>query len=81
MIGGRERAKHIDSRKHFAHEAAQIGRLRLKRVPTDDQLADVFTKSLQPAQFATIIARWLSADPIKDSESWNHSDMYRDCAH
>ena len=44
VIGGRERAKHIDTRKHFAHEAAQaaqIGHLRpsLKRVSTDDQLA------------------------------------------
>ena len=46
VIGGRERAKHIDIRKLFAHEAAQIGHLRLKRVSTDDQLADVFTKSL-----------------------------------
>ena len=44
MIGGRERAKHIDIREHFAHEAAQIGHLRLKRVSTDDQL--VFTKSV-----------------------------------
>ena len=56
MIGGRERAKHIDIRKHFAHEAAQIGDLCLKRVFTDDQLVDVFTTILQPAQFATIIA-------------------------
>ena len=48
MIFGRERAKHIDIRKHFAHEAAQIGHLRLKRISTDDQLADVFTKGLQP---------------------------------
>ena len=59
VIGGRERAKHIDIRKLFAHEAAQIGHPRLKRVSTDDQLADVFTKSLQPAQFSSIIARLL----------------------
>ena len=55
----RERAKHIGIRKHFAYELAQIGHLRLKRVSTDDQLADVFTKSLQPAQLASIIARLL----------------------
>ena len=35
-FGGRERAKHIDIRKHFAHEAAQIGHLRLKRDSIDD---------------------------------------------
>ena len=45
VIGGRERAKHIDILNHFAHEAAH---LRLKRVSTDDQLADVFTGSPGP---------------------------------
>ena len=59
VIGGKERAKHVYIRKHFAHEAAQIGHLRLKRVSTDDQLANVFTKSPRPVYFATIIARLL----------------------
>ena len=59
VIGSRERAKHIDIRKLFVHEAAQPGHLRLKRVSTDDQCTDVFTKSPQPAQFATIIAHLL----------------------
>ena len=48
IIGGRERAKHIDIRKHFAHEAVRNGHLRLVRVDTSDQLADVFTKGLHP---------------------------------
>ena len=55
VIGGRERAKHIDIRKHFAHEAVQLGHLRLIRVATTDQLADVFTKSLQPRLHAACI--------------------------
>ena len=38
VFGGRERAKHIDIWKHFSHEAAQLGHLRLYRVPTADQL-------------------------------------------
>ena len=46
IIGGRERAKHIDIRKHFAHEAIQNGHLRLVRVDTSEQLADIFTKGL-----------------------------------
>ncbi len=29
VIGGRERAKHIDIRKHFAHEVIQNGNMRL----------------------------------------------------
>ncbi len=51
IIGGRERAKHIDIRKHFAHEAIQNRHMRLIRVPKDEQLADVFTKALLFPQF------------------------------
>ena len=36
VIGGRVRAKHIEIRKHFAHEAAQIGHLRRKRASTTE---------------------------------------------
>ena len=30
---------------------------------------------------STGVMHRLSADPVKASESWNHSDMCRDCAH
>ena len=59
VIGGRERAKHIDIRKHYAHEAIQNGHLRLIRVDTSEQLADVFTKGLHPGPFAACISRIL----------------------
>jgi hypothetical protein len=49
--GGRERAKHIDIRKYFAHEAIQNGHLHLIRVATTQQLADIFTKSIHPGQW------------------------------
>ena len=55
IIGGRERAKHIDIRKHFAHEAVQNGHLRLIRVDTSKQLADIFTKGLHPQPWATCV--------------------------
>ncbi len=50
VIGGRERAKHIDIHKHFAHEAVCNGHLRLVRlgVDTSNQLANVLTKGLHP---------------------------------
>ena len=51
MIGGRERAKHIDIRKHFAHETIQNRHMRLIKVDTSNQLADIFTKPLQLPQF------------------------------
>ena len=55
IIGGRERAKHIDIRKHFAHEAVQNGHLRLIRVETSKQLADIFTKGLYHQPWATCV--------------------------
>ena len=63
-----ECAKHIDiclahsrvirisKQKHFAHEAIQNGHLRLVRVDTPEQLADVFTESLQPRLHAACMA-------------------------
>ena len=44
VIGGRERAKHIDIRKHFAHEVIQNGQMRLVKVPTSAQMNDIMTK-------------------------------------
>ena len=44
VIGGRERAKHIDIRKHFAHEAVQNGHMRLYKIATEFQLADMIDR-------------------------------------
>jgi hypothetical protein len=46
VISGRERANRINIRKHFAHEVMQDGAMKLIKVDTADQLADVFTKPL-----------------------------------
>ena len=51
VIGGRQLAKHIDIRKHFAHETIQNRQMRLIKVNTSNQLADIFTKPLQLPQF------------------------------
>ncbi len=59
VIGGRERAKHIDIRKYYAYEAIQLGHVRLVRVSTADQLADVLTKGLPSLQLR----------PVSDSNS------------
>jgi hypothetical protein len=53
IIGGRdscERAKHINIRKHFAHEVIQNGEMRRVRVPTSSQQADILTKGLHYPQ-------------------------------
>jgi len=55
VIGGRERAKHIDIRKHFAHEVVQNGQMRLIHVATEAQLADIFTKPLHFPQWKACV--------------------------
>ena len=43
-------SKHIDIRKHFAHEVIQNGQMRLVKVPTSAQMADILTKGLHLQQ-------------------------------
>ena len=62
IIGGRECAKHINIRKHFAHEAIQNRHMRLIRVSTDEQLADIFTKALPFPQFEKCLMGLMGGD-------------------
>ena len=56
VIGGRERAKHIDIRKHFAHEVIQNSKMKLIHVSTVSQLADILTKPLHFQQWQACVA-------------------------
>jgi hypothetical protein len=51
VVGGRERAKQMDIRKHFAHQVMQNGHMELIRVATASQLADILTKPLHFPQW------------------------------
>ncbi len=62
VIGGRERAKNIDLRKHFAHETIQNRMMRLIKIDTSKQLEDIFTKPLAYAQFIGCV-RGILGDP------------------
>ncbi|GKA95859.1 uncharacterized mitochondrial protein-like protein [Tanacetum coccineum] len=48
-----KRAKHIDLDYHFICELVHSGKLYTKFVPTNLQVADIFTKSLPRSQFET----------------------------
>ncbi|KAL8090230.1 hypothetical protein AgCh_039633 [Apium graveolens] len=48
------RTKHIDVRHHFLRDNAVKGKIELVFVPTEYQLADIFTKPLGEARFSTI---------------------------
>ena len=43
-VGGSDRAKHIDLRKHFVHDARQQGILQLKKIDSEFNEADLLTK-------------------------------------
>ena len=64
VIGGRERARHIDIRKHIAHEVIQNGEMRLVRVPNALQLADILTKGLHLPQVQTCVDGLLGTNPV-----------------
>ncbi|CAM8972406.1 unnamed protein product [Rhodiola kirilowii] len=48
------RMKHIDIRHHFIRELVEQKVATLTHVSTDKQLADIFTKPLDAAQFETL---------------------------
>lgn len=50
------RAKHIDLHYHFVREHIQDGRVMLRHVPSDRQLADFLTKAISTPQFALLVS-------------------------
>ncbi|KAG9442193.1 hypothetical protein H6P81_018047 [Aristolochia fimbriata] len=45
------RTKHIDIRHHFIRELVEEGQMLIDHVSTENQLADIFTKSLDTKRF------------------------------
>ena len=50
-VGGSDRAKHIDLRGHFVHDAVERGSLKLKPIASSSNVADLLTKPLGTAVF------------------------------
>ena len=46
-----DKSKHIEVRYHFIRDMAQKGAIKLKYVPTEEQVADVLTKPLAGVKF------------------------------
>jgi hypothetical protein len=64
VILGRERAKHIDIWKHFAHEVIQSGHMKLVCVSTTSQVADILTKPLHYQQYLACVAGILGSKVV-----------------
>ena len=41
----KERSKHIDIKYHFINSKIEMGKIILTYIPTEDNVADIFTKS------------------------------------
>lgn len=50
-----ERTKHIEVDCHYVRDAIQEGAISTRHVPTDEQLADIFTKALGKKQFLYLL--------------------------
>jgi hypothetical protein len=48
------RTKHIEVRYHFLRDSVEKGNIDLIHVPTEKQLADILTKPLDQATFASL---------------------------
>jgi hypothetical protein len=48
------RTKHIDIRHHYINDLIEQGEVQLKWISTADQLADIFTKTLQSSTFTSL---------------------------
>ena len=46
-----DKSKHIEIKYHFIQDMVQKGALKLKYVPTEEQVADVLTKPLARVKF------------------------------
>jgi hypothetical protein len=49
-----DRSKHIEIRYHFIRDMVQRGALKLQYISTNEQVADVMTKSLSRVKFETL---------------------------
>ena len=82
VIGGRERAKHIDIRKNFAHETIQNRQMRLIKEETSSQHADIFMKPLHLQQFiacrdgvCTVLDKQLVCGMCRYQHGWRSMGM------
>ena len=51
------RTKHINLRYHFVCEAMEEGKITLKYMPSQENIADIFTKSLAKVKFAELVTK------------------------
>ena len=52
-MGATKRRKCMDVRYHYLHDIVQKGIVKIERIPTTEQYADIFTKHLKATLYKT----------------------------
>ena len=52
-----DRMKHILPKFFSTHELDEAGEINIQQIRSNDNLADMFTKSLNPKKFAELVSR------------------------
>uniref|UniRef100_A0A5S6Q3M9 Reverse transcriptase Ty1/copia-type domain-containing protein n=1 Tax=Trichuris muris TaxID=70415 RepID=A0A5S6Q3M9_TRIMR len=60
----RSRTKHIDIRYHFVRDKVTDGMIKLVYVPTNDNVADIFTKPLNRRRHQAHAEQLISTDGV-----------------
>ncbi|KAK1379914.1 hypothetical protein POM88_026658 [Heracleum sosnowskyi] len=60
------RTKHIDIRYHFIREHVMNGTVELHFVPTEEQIADIFTKSVDESTFIKLVGKLGMLNSLSD---------------
>jgi len=55
-----KRTKHIDQRYHFVKDQVIQNTINVKKVPTEDNIADILTKPLEVKRFQYLLSQFLS---------------------
>jgi hypothetical protein len=74
-----ERTKHIEVDNHFIREKIQSMKVKIPLVKRGDQLADIFTKGIEPAPFQSNTSKLRLIDiynPNLSSVNINYSCVY-----
>ncbi|GKE54792.1 hypothetical protein Tco_1489948 [Tanacetum coccineum] len=67
------RTKHIDIRYHFIRDHIMKGDIELYFIPTQYQLADIFTKPLDEPTFKRLIVKLAFSSEVTDQSHMSHS--------
>jgi len=54
-----KRTKHIDQRYHFVKDEVILGNIKIQKIPTADNLADILTKPLEVTRFNYLTSQFL----------------------